>query len=286
LSIYSLESAQKLSDNEISKIIIDLANSNELFFEIKNRETLFSKDSAQNDVFKKNLKSTKNIGIYGKYINDTYKNTCLIYFGGWGEGFDGIFKINSFPGNIIYFRDARDEWFAYLEDLIKKFIDNLIEKWNINKMILLGQSMGGYAALLFSIYYNKSIVIAINPQTFKDSNYNVLSKDNSKRMVPNHINLKDIRNVINKNQQSKKYIILSKSECVYQMDPLWGDLFYSGNLIGMPNMYWLIFPQHVHALFHKISAGDLYKILLDNYDILYNNMKDGGDILLQQLKFK
>jgi hypothetical protein len=104
--------------------------------------------------------------------------TMLIAFGGIaGElgipAFEFFKSTDIFAVKKIYFRDLNQAWYhqgiagiANNIDEIANFLINQISKQNVKYTVIAGNSMGGYAALLFGWLINATRVLAFSPQTF------------------------------------------------------------------------------------------------------------------------
>ncbi|WP_162515393.1 YqiA/YcfP family alpha/beta fold hydrolase [Paenibacillus pinistramenti] len=125
-----------------------------------------------------------------KYINEEEKKVVIdyttqskylyVYFGGVKSGlgipFFEFYNISrEIQSKRIFIRDFSQAWYHYglktrsisnIEQLAQ-YLDSLIEQSQARKVILVGNSMGGYAAILLSLLLKtKTQVVAFNPQTF------------------------------------------------------------------------------------------------------------------------
>jgi hypothetical protein len=140
-----------------------------------------------------------------KIINGN-KN-LIICFGGMALQFGGILPfeflnyLNSIYKNncdLIFFIDLHQCWYQKgIKDITNNidetilYINNIIINGNYEKIIFMGTSAGGYAAILFgSICVNVNNVITFIPQTIIKN--------------PINLNYSNLKNVINKNV---KYIL-------------------------------------------------------------------------------
>ena len=115
------------------------------------------------------------------YLSSNYTNTCDLYFfidrnQCWYH--KGIHNITN---NI-------DETVNYLKNIIK----------NYNKIIFMGNSLGGYAAILFGSLCNVSFVISFIPQTIlknpidlKYKNLNKVINNTTEYLLYGNISIKD-----------------------------------------------------------------------------------------------
>jgi len=144
-----------------------------------------------------------------RYLSSIYKNSCDLYFfidrkQCWYH--KGIHNITT---NI-------DETVTYLKDIIK----------NYEKVIFMGVSAGGYAAILFGSLCNVKNVVSFIPQTILKNPINLKYK-NLKEVVNNttqyllygDFNIKDINNLhhirhCNNLQEFKTVKIIKKNNII------------------------------------------------------------------------
>jgi len=97
--------------------------------------------------------------------------------------------------NKIYLRDLSQTWYHSGLPGVSKSIDDTatflrrkIDDTGVNKVVVIGNSMGGYAAIIFGILIKADIVHAFSPQTFiNDDNF-----IRSKKQIQNvHNNFSD-----------------------------------------------------------------------------------------------
>jgi len=277
---------ESLNNLELNKILVilrqhrsELTNVNDdAFMEITDRKNLF-KSSYENEKFRQHINSLPHIGLYGKSTN----NILLVFFAGKNEHFSPIFKINGFGGHFIIFRDILNEWYTYMVDIIKSFIDAFLVSNNNPKIIFMGQSMGAYAALLLSSYYERSITIAFNPQTFKNTNVCMHSKVKYCE-IPTYLSIQNTAE-LNKNIKNSKYIIVGPTEGDYNSIFPWYDLLSVGCYINDPYTKIMIVPVHQHTVIQYISFTKLHEILINNYDLLYGDVDKGAKKILEDIVF-
>jgi len=233
-----------------------------------------------------------------KYLNDNnyncikrkskankYNKFLLIYMASNSENLDAIFKINKFDGNIILFCDRKNNWYHNIMKKIISKIKKYIIKLECSNIILLGQSSGGYASLYISSKIDNCICLAFNPQTFQKINR--LNINEKIHYLKEPIHLQDLKKKIIKcNNNSKRYIFTSKSECDSMYNKkgfFWIDSMHAGYMLDAPNTSILIVPKNLHTLFATVDSISLYLIILNNYDILFNNIKDASYILNKKI---
>ncbi len=110
-------------------------------------------------------------------LSDQGKN-LYVFFGGIAAGivvppFEFYSASRILDENKIFVRDFSQCWYqdgvpSVAEDVfaLAKKIEGEVEKIGPEKLYFVGNSMGGYAAILFSVLVGKGEVIAFAPQTF------------------------------------------------------------------------------------------------------------------------
>jgi hypothetical protein len=104
----------------------------------------------------------------------------LILFGGIAGGvsmpvFEFFRLTSAMPGKKAFLRDPLRGWYQRgipgVGDTatdIRELLNLLIERAHVDRVVMVGASAGGYAALLFGAWCGASEVIAFSPQTFID----------------------------------------------------------------------------------------------------------------------
>lgn len=107
-----------------------------------------------------------------------HSDTMLIAFGGINQGmgmppFEFFQMASSFPVKRLFFRDVKQAWYhcglnGAGDDIsaIARFIASEIEQQKPRHTVAVGNSMGGFAAILFGALTGVSHVLAFSPQTF------------------------------------------------------------------------------------------------------------------------
>lgn len=93
----------------------------------------------------------------------------LVVFAGNQERFQMLSVARTMRHNILYFQEPETYWFrgGVLPDI--QSIADFLETWNEkSRLLLFGQSSGGYAALAASRNLKDSMAIAVSPQTYSD----------------------------------------------------------------------------------------------------------------------
>ncbi len=106
--------------------------------------------------------------------------TLLVLFGGIAGGvsmpvFEFFRLTSTMPGKKAFLRDPRRGWYQLgipgvgeSAAEIRRFLDDVIARANVERVVMAGASAGGYAALLFGVWCGASEVLAFSPQTFID----------------------------------------------------------------------------------------------------------------------
>ena len=204
------------------------------------------------------------------------KNNVIVYFEHYTSKFDSYNRAFKFDGKIILLTGYRKRlWYADLYDDIIKLLN--VELQNRSTRIFFGDSMGEYAALLFSSLYD-SIAISFGPQTFNLSN-----QQPNTNIISTNITY-DLRDQLSLHQKSSKYILLATGECDQQDQYYWGDVFMAGYLIDVPKIKILFVRQQLHPISILLNFGLLCTFLIDNYKIFKDDMGTGLNLLKDNTK--
>ncbi|QAA81357.1 hypothetical protein EI546_06280 [Aequorivita sp. H23M31] len=120
------------------------------------------------------LEKTKN----GNFVDFSGHKNLLVSFGGIYQGlgipvFEFFNSISDIQCDKIFLRDFNQAWYHMgvdselnSMDEITEYLGKMITEKGYEKVCFIGNSMGGYAALLFGSILKVSCVIAFAPQTF------------------------------------------------------------------------------------------------------------------------
>ena len=152
----------KLEHDNFSKIRYNYqCSSNNNFTIINLQDNLFQLTSEQKADLNTNI-----IYKYGCFRKKNGSQLLVVYFGpAGGKLMDGINVAIKFDCNLLFFTDITQNWYSENSEDIIRYITKIVSDNNIKKIIMWGYSMGGYAAIKFSTYFN-CICIAFAPQTF------------------------------------------------------------------------------------------------------------------------
>lgn len=144
---------------------------------------------------------------------NSHKN-LLVSFGGIRQGlgipvFEFFNSIADIPCDKIFLRDFGQAWYQkgvdseinHIDKVIQ-FLRSKIEENKYDKVCFLGNSMGGYASILFGSLLNVDIVIAFVPQTFINKFNRFIYQD--KRWS------RQINNIYNYKKKRTEYFDLKK----------------------------------------------------------------------------
>jgi len=200
-------------------------------------------------------------------------NTLLITFAGI-SGALGLypfefFKItNGFDIDKIFIRDLEQSWYhqglkgitTSIEETAD-YLKELIEKHNYTKVVCLGNSMGGYAALVIGNLIKADTILAFAPQTFLDTLNRETYKDNRWAEEIAHLPYKikkkylDLEILFHKNRsKSAIHIYYSLDERI--------DAIHAKKFEHIENVKLHAYKDGGHQLVQLLrKKGDLYKIL-------------------------
>lgn len=167
-----------------------------------------------------------------KIING--KNKLIVCFGGMALLFGGIlpFEFLNYLSSIytneydlIFYIDKHQCWYhkgidnitTNIEETVL-YLNNIIKDGNYNKVIFMGTSAGGYAAILFgSLCDNVNNVISFKPQTILEN--------------PTNVKYRDLRNIIN---ETTNYILYG-NKSIYCRNDL-HHILHCENIEHFPNV--------------------------------------------------
>ena len=114
----------------------------------------------------------------GVLIERNNSKNLLISFGGFKQGlgmpvFEFYNSFSSVTCDKIFIKDDNKAWYhkgidedLYSINLIYKYIKGVISEGDYEKVCFVGNSMGGYAAILFGVLLNVDEILVFSPQTF------------------------------------------------------------------------------------------------------------------------
>lgn len=190
-----------------------------------------------------------------------------ILFCGFNERFRTCSIIRTVSVPCLVVQDPIAPWFTgsricggfqEISALTHRFLPS-VERW-----LLVGQSSGGYAAIVCSRIVNSSIVLAFAPQTFNDevlksSNIHFPNEFNPSKTMSSQSHIIDLRNLLLSTPPSEKnhiFIIAAFSE---QLNPpsewLWVDAMHWGRVVDCPGVDVFISRSQRHPiLLHRVKV--------------------------------
>lgn len=239
------------------------------------------------------IEKSKKILINQKNTND---KKWLIYIAGFNEGFVSYANINALGINFIIVTNIQNNYPVKdnqkLENVDKENFINLIElkdwlngfftgaKTNCIKTFF-GVSLGGYAVLYLSKFFNKpDVFIAFNPQTFDNETIKITYLD--AKIPTKSIGLTNLKLHLTTDLlpgiNSQKIVGIGLSEATHFNEYFWGDAFNAGNLIGVPNLYFIFLNDHRHGIGKYIDKNLFYMNIIErgleyNFDEYYEKIK-------------
>lgn len=169
--------------------------------------------------------------------------------------------------NKIFVRDIRQSWYhAGLPDLSRNvretvmFLDFKIEESQSTNLIVIGNSMGGYASILFGLLLNAETIHAFSPQTFIDKVHRFIYLDNrwTKRIRAMHKVAEkqylDLINIVKSNNKSQINIYYSTEDRL--------DKIHACRLKKIPNVKLYSYKKGGHSVVKILKrSGELQKII-------------------------
>jgi hypothetical protein len=200
----------------------------------------------------------------------------IISFGGGGKGmlaapvFEFFNSLNQFDCDKLFLRDLNQAWYQKGVDeninTISKLADFIRTKTlakKYKKVILIGSSLGGYAAILFGTMLNVNTVIAFAPQSFIDKWRRFIYRD--KRW------LNPVKGVYNNPKKEKKYfdlkVFLKTLEYDTEILVYYGsihrlDSLHAKRLSEIKNIKLIPVEEGGHGVVKTMrDSGELYEII-------------------------
>ena len=219
----------------------------------------------------------KSIPVVRDFTADS--RIMLIAFGGVGgklamPPFEFFNITSGFGIKKIFVRDVQKAWYHHGLPGVGTTIAHVVEALekdiaaqSVERLVICGNSMGGYAAILFGLLLGADIVLAFSPQTFigkmrrflhRDSRWNEEMKKlhSSERAQRNYF---DLRAVFRRQVNRKTIFHIYYNRC----EPL--DLVHARRLQEMRNVFLHARTEGGHTLVrHLRDSGLLREILLDS----------------------
>jgi len=211
--------------------------------------------------------------------NEEDKKPLIVCFGGYWGGFGGpVFEFKNFLSSnfdncdFIFIRDLQQAWYFKGMD-VKDFniaakntddnfevLKNILKREKYSKVIFLGNSMGGYAAILYGILLNVDCVLSFSTQTFISSEKRKKHGDDrwSEQINSLHKSVKhhkhfDLFNLRKQNYKTTIRIFIGSED---KLDAIHGE-----NIKEMKNVSICIEKGNHHHIKRLRNNGRLYEIL-------------------------
>lgn len=212
----------------------------------------------------------------GILVNEKGSKHLLVSFGGVNQGlgmpvFEFFNSINDLKCDKIFFRDFSQMWYQKgVDDVVNdinslmNFINNEIIKNKYTKVIFLGNSMGGYAAILLGVLIKVDRVISFAPQTFIDKKKRFFFGDRrwARQMNNIHKNKNKYKQFFDLKEVIKKHTDLNQQIDVYYSSKHRLDRIHAERLKGFKNVNLHDYNKGGHAVVKILrDSGELNALL-------------------------
>ena len=210
----------------------------------------------------------------------------LIAFGGIAGGlaippFEFFKLTKDLNINKIYLRDLSQAWYHSGHPEVSNNIDEtvrflrcMVDKSGADQVITVGNSMGGYASILFGILINADVVHAFSPHTNITSTKYIRNKDQLRYVHDNYSNKYfDLKKIMRLNDNLGDFnLYFDSGETL--------DKIHATYLESMPNVTLNSFDGGGHALIKKLrDSGELRKIIISSIN---NASKNSSSVNAKQ----
>ena len=208
----------------------------------------------------------------GNLVDLNGHKNLLVSFGGIQQGlgmpvFEFFNSISDIPCDKIFLRDFHQVWYQKGVDSELDHIDKLIARLkeiisqnNYDKICFIGNSMGGYAAILFGTILNIDTVISFAPQSYIDRFNRLISYD---------IRWKnEISKVHSNKDKRKEYFDLKKHLSKIQSYKTELNIYYSPNH-RLDKKHAERLKNENNVILHSIEEGGhaIVKVVRNNGDL-------------------
>ena len=213
-------------------------------------------------------------GLYAEWVADSDK--LVIGFRGLNPGknlrFHFVDVTNDIPINKVYLRDSEFVWYHHgiagytkTVDETAELLAGFIAERGIKRVVSVGVSGGGYAALLFGWLLEFDHVIAVSPQTCLGSGTGIETYAHGLRFLDN---------LAASDRAQREYFDLApllgitadiKSEFhVHYSEDQPEDRFHAERVRGLPGVKLHAYQEGAHRLaLHMARGGVLRSLLMD-----------------------
>jgi len=205
--------------------------------------------------------------------------TLLIAFSGKAKDpsrtFNFLRMTSDLPVKKLYVRDLNNSWYHGEHpgigagvDALAEWIRGVIREQDVRKVVTLGCSMGGYAAILLGALIDADRVLAITPQTFVDRRSRLLYGDTRSRALKNKILTypSAAPQYFRLGRFLRNYPYQGRIEVHRGWDRL--DYLHARQIASLPNVRMTLHETHRHDLAGVLKRrGFLYRLILETLDI-------------------
>lgn len=209
------------------------------------------------------------------YYDQTGRENLIVTFGGIKgklpiplfEFWNSLEEINV---DKVFIRDCSQCWYqegflhhtSSIEDSLQ-LLENIIKRYNYKQVLFIGNSAGGYAAILFGVQLSISNILAFAPQTFigkwnrfiyRDTRW---SEEISRAQRAKKTEYFDLKNILTKNRNTNIKVFYSAQETL--------DAIHANRLSRFKNVKL----YNIHGGGHNVI-----KILRDQGELM-NLIKEG-----------
>jgi len=183
-------------------------------------------------------------------VRDPGHETVVVSFAHRGAaGFAYYRLLDALPVSRVFVRDSTDRWYngavPGLGDTVAEMAETVraaIGETGATRVVTVGSSMGGYAALLFGGLLRADRVVALSPQTLLDRRFPLSPPADVTPQVP------DLRSVVAAAVDTDVLVVTGADDLV--------DAFYVGRLAGLPTVRSLAVPDASHTFADELHRRE------------------------------
>lgn len=184
------------------------------------------------------------LGKSAAFIKNSFAQINIVAFaglranGGYGiPVYEFVKTLSSLDANVLFVRDLSTRWYNFdlqefsadIDDTVRIIESFLNLKFGDLPIVCIGNSMGGYAALMFAEKLRARLAIAVCPQTFISKSMRSATGDDRWADRLDHISptVPDLKPLM-KGGCARSIVVVG------DRNP--GDLLHAGNVVGCPNV--------------------------------------------------
>lgn len=213
-------------------------------------------------------------------LEENNSNKLLVTFGGIKQGmgmpvYEFYNSLKDLKCDKLYLKDLEQVWYhkGINHDVnsilkLKEFLSDLINRKQYENVVFIGNSMGGYGAILFGVLLNVNSVIAFSPQTFIGRAMRFWNKD--------HRWANEISKTYTINRKQKSFynikLLLKRVTYSTQIDVYYStndklDKIHAEKLKGQTNINLFPYDKGNHNLIkHLRDEDNLFNIIFKRID--------------------